>query len=136
MNEANALEQIEKLKQAGFSLAIDDFGTGHSSINRLNTLNVTTLKIDQCFIENIEDSKGFDFLKAIVDLSLTTSDSVIIEGVETLPQKLLLMKMGVRYCQGYLFAKPMKLAQLEDYLSHIFGIKSTFPNRFDHIKLV
>ena len=136
LNEANALEQIEKLKQAGFSLAIDDFGTGHSSINRLNTLNVTTLKIDQCFIENIEDSKGFDFLKAIVDLSLTTSDSVIIEGVETLPQKLLLMKMGVRYCQGYLFAKPMKLAQLEDYLSNIFGIKSTFPNRFDHIKLV
>ena len=124
LNEISTLEQIEKLKQAGFSLAIDDFGTGHSSINRLNKLNVSTLKIDQCFIKDIEDVKGFNFLKAIVDLSLTTSDSVIIEGVETLPQKLLLMKLGVRYCQGYFFAKPMELAQLEDYLLNIYE-KST-----------
>ena len=132
LNENNTLEQINKLRQAGFSVAIDDFGTGHSSINRLNTLNVSTLKIDQCFTKNVENIKGFNFLKAIVDLSLTTSESVIIEGVETLSQKLLLMKMGVRYCQGYFFAKPMSLVQLDTYLENIFGRRSTIRNRLNH----
>lgn len=133
LNEANALEQIEKLKKAGYSLAIDDFGTGYSSIHRLEQLNVSTIKIDQCFTQNIEDRKGYAFLEAIINLSRITSQKVIIEGVETLPQKLLLMKMGVRYCQGYFFAKPMTLDNLEDYLSGTHGIERSSQKRIGHI---
>jgi len=36
LDQFNALDQIERLHKAGFSIAIDDFGTGYSSIERLN----------------------------------------------------------------------------------------------------
>ena len=47
-------------------------------------------------------------------LGRTAADNVVIEGVETLQQKLLMMKMGVRYCQGYYFSKPKTLDALLD----------------------
>ena len=101
LNEHTTDEQIHALKTAGFAIAIDDFGTGYSSIERLKNLESMTLKIDQSFVCDIEDPKAYAFLGAIVNLAQTTSNLVIVEGVETLQQKLLLMKMGVRYCQGY-----------------------------------
>ena len=133
LDQFNALDQIERLHKAGFSIAIDDFGTGYSSIERLNKLNVETLKIDRCFIENIEDAQAYSFLEAIIKLARTTSEKVIIEGVSTLSQKLLLMKMGIRFCQGYLFARPMALESIEDYLSENYGINSPTQRRIGHV---
>jgi len=133
LNERFAQAQITKLNQAGFSVAIDDFGTGYSSIHRLNQLSVSTLKIDQSFVENIEDSQAYSFLNAVVNLSRTASDNVIVEGVETLSQKILLMKMGVRFCQGYLFGKPMTVDLLENHLLKEYGIKKTSQTRISHI---
>ena len=133
LDQVNALGQIERLHQAGFSIAIDDFGTGYSSIERLNKLNVETLKIDRCFIEDLEDAKAYSFLEAIIKLARTTSEKVIIEGVSTLSQKLLLMKMGVRFCQGFLFARPMALESIEGYLSENYGIHTPTQRRIGHI---
>ena len=39
-------------------------------------------------------------------LARIAADNVVIEDVETLHQKLLIMKMGVRYCQGCYFSNP------------------------------
>jgi len=125
LNEHTADEQIQALKAGGFAVAIDDFGTGYSSIERLKNLDSMTLKIDQSFVQDIEDPKAYSFLGAIVNLAQTTSNLVIIEGVETLQQKLLLMKMGVRYCQGYYYGKPMGAADLRDLLETKFNITQT-----------
>ena len=133
LNEVNALSKIEMINQSGFSVAIDDFGTGYASIERLSRLNVATLKVDRCFIENIEDAKSYSFLEAIVKLARTTSDYVIIEGVSTLSQKLLLMKMGVRLCQGYFFAHPMGIASLEEYLAENYDIRRPSQRRIGHV---
>ena len=91
------------------------------------------LKIDQTFVRDIEDEQAFTFLKAIVNLAQTTSNLVIIEGVETLAQKLLLMKMGVRYCQGYFYAKPMDVYNLENYLAQTYNIVRPRQRRSGHI---
>lgn len=133
LDQINALGKIERLNQAGFSIAIDDFGTGYSSIERLKKLKVTTLKVDRCFIEGIEDAQAFSFLEAIVKLARTTSEFVIIEGVSTLSQKLLLMKMGVRFCQGFLFARPMALDLLEEHLSENYDIHRPTQRRIGHV---
>lgn len=133
LNQMEALSKIEKLNQSGFSVAIDDFGTGYSSIERLSKLNVSTLKVDRCFIENIEDAQAYSFLEAIVKLARTTSEYVVIEGVSTLSQKLLLMKMGVRLCQGYLFARPMDMVKLENYLAEEHAIRRPSQKRIGHV---
>jgi len=87
----------------------------------------------QSFVQDIEDRKAYAFLGAIVNLAQTTSNLVIVEGVETLQQKLLLMKMGVRYCQGYHYGKPMSAANLQEYLETKFGIKGPIQKRAGHI---
>ena len=133
LNEHRTGERIQTLKDAGFAVAIDDFGTGYSSIERLNKLDSMALKIDQTFVRDIEDQQAFRFLKAIVNLAQTTSNLVIIEGVETLAQKLLLMKMGVRYCQGYFYAKPMDVYDLENYLAQTYNIVRPRQRRSGHI---
>lgn len=133
LNQLDALSKIEMLNQAGFSVAIDDFGTGYSSIERLSKLNVSTLKIDRCFIEDIEDAQSYSFLEAIVNLARTTADYVVVEGVSTLPQKLLLMKMGIRLCQGFFLARPMDIASLEIYLAEQFEIKKPVQRRIGHM---
>jgi len=133
LNEHNTDAQIQALKDEGFSVAIDDFGTGYSSIQRLNKLDSMALKIDQSFVRNIEDRKAYSFLNAIVNLAHTTSNLVIVEGVETLQEKLLLMKMGVRYCQGYFYGKPMDVYDLENYLAQKYDITRPKQRRSGHI---
>ena len=108
--------QIQKLNNAGFKVAIDDFGTGYSSIQRLNEISVHTLKIDQTYVQKIEDHKDYTFLAAIFKLAQTRAENVIIEGIETLEQKLLIMQMGMRFAQGYFFCRPMDINSLEAFL--------------------
>ncbi len=124
LHEVDAVEKMRVLRDKGYDIAIDDFGTGYSSLYRLKAFDFSTLKIDKSFVDNIDiDSSASAFLEAMVKLAKTASGSVIIEGVETVQQQALIMKMGVRLCQGYLFAKPMKLNELLDYLSKTHGIK-------------
>lgn len=133
LNDTEVDEQFNKLQMAGFSIAIDDFGTGYSSIQRLEKLKSSTLKVDQYFVRNIADPQAYSFLHAIINLAQTTSSRTIIEGVETLEQRVLLMQMGVRFCQGYLWGKPMYLGELERYLSKTYGFKRVNKNRFGHV---
>jgi len=133
LNEESADDRIQNLQDAGFSVAIDDFGTGYSSIERLHQLSFSTLKIDQSFVKEIQDPEAYTFLAAIVNLARTTSNYVIQEGVETLEQKLLIMQMGVRYCQGYYYSRPMDIASLETYLAESFNLKKTTQNRAGHM---
>ena len=133
LNEQNTDRNIQILKEAGFAVAIDDFGTGYSSIQRLNKLDSMALKVDQSFVRNIGLSKEFQFLEAIVRLAQTTSNLVIVEGVETLQQKLLLMQMGVRYVQGYFYSKPMDVYELESHLSQRYEINRPRQSRAGHI---
>lgn len=51
------IEMLQQLKTAGFRIALDDFGTGYSSFQYLQTLPITTLKIDKSFIDNITQNK-------------------------------------------------------------------------------
>ena len=127
-----AAKAFDRLLQEGFSIAIDDFGTGYSSLQRLETLQFSTLKIDQSFVSNIGKQGSNDFLKAVINLSRVSADYTIVEGVETLEQKLLLMKMGVRFCQGYYWTRPVDMRGLTKYLSDSFGYEKIGPARLGY----
>lgn len=99
---------ILAFRKAGYEVAIDDFGIGYSNLHNLKSLNVDILKIDKSFVETLTTHKTSHLIaEHIIELAHSLGLKTIAEGVETEAQVNWLRKRGVRYCQGWFFAKAM-----------------------------
>jgi diguanylate cyclase (GGDEF)-like protein len=63
-NIAEALPKLTELRRQGVRIAIDDFGAGYSSLGYLRRLPVDTLKIDRCFVQEIDSDPACDICGA------------------------------------------------------------------------
>lgn len=103
-----AVDKLKLLKSLGIKIAIDDFGTRYSSLNYLQQLPFDILKIDQCFVRDIEhNSKKQAITKAIINMAHQLGLKVIAEGVETEGELRFLCQNGCDEMQGYLFSRPL-----------------------------
>ncbi|SIS41714.1 EAL domain-containing protein [Neptunomonas antarctica] len=117
VNDPLINNQLLQFKNAGISISLDDFGTGYSSLAYLRKLTIDTLKIDKAFIDDIkQNSNELALCKAITVMSKTLDLEVIAEGVETEEQAALLSNLGINYCQGYFYSKPLPLKKFINYL--------------------
>ncbi len=108
---------IERLNGHGFVISIDDFGSGYSSLNLLKEINANVLKIDREFLQNSEENqRGIAVLANIIRLAKELNMQTVTEGVETKAQEILLKQLGCDMVQGFLYAKPMPLSELETLL--------------------
>ncbi len=116
---ANSVELLKTLDNYGAEASIDDFGTGYSSLIRLKDLPISTLKIDQSFIQGIATNAGDE---AIVSLVITLARKLelglVAEGIETKEQLEFLIKYGCEKGQGYHYSKPLKINEMTDYLEN------------------
>jgi len=111
-DEINA--RLRELRGLGVQLALDDFGSGYSSLGYLQKLPFDKLKIDRSFVLGLSDSaNGGVIIQAIVTLGRALGMGVVIEGVETEEQRVLLRLAGCSEMQGYLFAKPTAAADID-----------------------
>ncbi len=113
---------LGKLQECGVEAALDDFGTGYASLSYLQKLPVSTLKIDRSFVMEIgEDDIGQSgaIARAIVALAKSMGKEIIAEGVETPFQAMALKAMGCGLLQGYLYGKPVPVAEFD--MSRRFG---------------
>ncbi|HMV01335.1 MAG TPA: EAL domain-containing protein, partial [Rhodocyclaceae bacterium] len=100
--------RLESLARSGIRIAIDDFGTQYSSLSYLRNLPVNTIKIDQCFVREIEQGReDSTIIRAIVAIAAGLGLHVVAEGVETSLQANFLKAVGAREMQGFLFGRPM-----------------------------
>ncbi len=100
---SNKMKALQKL---GLRFSLDDFGTGYSSLSYLRNLPFSELKIDKTFIKNIiNDKKDRVLLSAIINMSNSLDLTVVIEGIENIEQKELLIDMGSCFFQGDLLGK-------------------------------
>ena len=110
-NPQYAIDQLNKLCQLGVSVAIDDFGTGYSSLSYLHRFPIHTIKIDQSFVKEIHDEQGhYPVILAIISIARGLGLHLIAEGVETDVQSRYLKSNGCLTMQGYLFHRPVSLA--------------------------
>jgi diguanylate cyclase (GGDEF)-like protein len=105
---------LEAVRALGVRVAIDDFGGGSSSLSRLRVLPIDTIKIDRVFIQGLPDrSDDRAIVAAVLSLGEELGLSVIAEGVETERQHWELHEQGCRYAQGFLYAQPRTVSELE-----------------------
>ena len=113
----DTIAKMLELRKTGISFSLDDFGTGYSSLAYLTRLPLDQLKIDRSFVSKLEsDDNSLVICAATISLAHSLRLKVVAEGVETEAERYLLTKVhSCDYLQGYLFSKPLPLAQFEAF---------------------
>jgi diguanylate cyclase (GGDEF)-like protein len=113
-NQEAHLATIRRLKNLGISMALDDFGTGYSAVKYLTIFPFDKIKIDKSFTQGVLDRRD---CQAVVASTLALAQglgiAITAEGIETEEQFDYMRKAGINLAQGYLFGRPVPLAQLD-----------------------
>jgi diguanylate cyclase (GGDEF)-like protein/PAS domain S-box-containing protein len=113
-NDIAAKEILTELREIGVGLDLDDFGTGFSSLSYLHRFPFHSIKIDQSFVLDLERSQeSWAITRSILQLGASLNMSVIAEGVETMGQAAILVKLGCVYGQGYFYSRPIPPQDIE-----------------------
>ncbi|WP_084621250.1 bifunctional diguanylate cyclase/phosphodiesterase [Luteibacter yeojuensis] len=109
-----AIRTLHELRAMGVSISLDDFGTGYSNLTYLSRLPLDKIKIDRHFTSALlEDKVDASISRSIIFLARSLNLQVVAEGVETQGQREWLEREGCTAMQGYLFSRPVPLADLE-----------------------
>ena len=104
----SSLAKLNELKAIGVKLSIDDFGTGFSSLSYIKKFPLDTLKIDRCFVQNIDsDAQNRAIAKAIIRMAKSLKFRTVAEGVETQAELNVLQDLGCDSIQGYFYSRPL-----------------------------
>jgi diguanylate cyclase (GGDEF)-like protein/PAS domain S-box-containing protein len=110
-------EMLSRLRSLGVSLSMDDFGTGYSSLSMLHQFPLQTLKVDRSFVGRMnQGERSREIVRTILGLAGNLGLDAVAEGVETPEQLAELRRMGCRYGQGFLFARPLDAARIAQLL--------------------
>lgn len=112
-------EIFSQWRDEGIEISVDDFGTGYSSLGYLKSLTIDEIKIDRCFVQNIQQNDyNYQLLRNIISLAHRGKIRTCCEGVETQEELKVLQKFQPELLQGYLFDKPCHLEELEERYFH------------------
>lgn len=111
------LEQINNLKENQYTLLMDDFGSGYSSLNTLKDTKFDVVKIDRGFLQDfIESERGQKIVEHTISMTKAIGLDLVAEGVETKEQAQFLVDCGCNVAQGYYYAKPMPVEEVNKLL--------------------
>ncbi|HEX7728082.1 MAG TPA: EAL domain-containing response regulator [Terracidiphilus sp.] len=116
-NDSHTLDVLTRLRMKGFQLSIDDFGAGYAMMRQVQNVPATELKIDRGIVEtmhvNLSDRVMVD---KIIEMGHELGMNVVAEGVATLQQLELLRHGGCDQAQGFLYSRPLPVAELALWL--------------------
>lgn len=116
-DEQTVIETLHALRAVGVRLAIDDFGTGYSSLAYLTAFPIDVLKIDQRFIQNLDNSdRDRSIVRMVAAMAQQLGFETVAEGVETQGQADLVRKFGCDVIQGYVYSRPLPAEDYRIYL--------------------
>lgn len=111
------IQRLNLIKKLGISISLDDFGTGYCSLGYLQQFPFDILKIDRCFVNNIDrNSKNAVIAKSIIEMAHELNLKVVAEGLETEAELAFLTKHQCDEVQGYLLSRPLPAQEFEKLL--------------------
>ncbi len=114
------LEIVTRLHMKGFALSIDDFGTGHSSLQKLEALPFTELKVDRQFVHGAHrNAAKRAILKASLGLARSLGMKTVAEGVEHGEDLDLLKTLNCDVVQGFYFSRPLAPADVRGFSARV-----------------
>ncbi len=109
-----SLNTLHEIHDMGVRIVLDDFGTGYSSLSYLRRFPFDKLKLDKSFVNDVDsDPDAHAIVRAVANLGECLGIETTAEGVETDAQLELVIDAGYQQFQGYLYAKPMPVADIE-----------------------
>ena len=120
------IQRLNLLKKIGIKIALDDFGTGYSSLGYLQQFPFDILKIDSCFIRDIDSNKTNAVItKNTIDMAHQLGLKVVAEGVETERELQYLKKCECDEVQGYIYSRPLPA---KEFRNLVFNKMTTSTN--------
>ncbi|NCO74456.1 MAG: EAL domain-containing protein [Cyanobacteria bacterium] len=112
-----ALSLVKNCRDFGLPLVIDDFGTGYANLSYLKNFKFDTMKIDQCFVKELENNDKDEIIcRTLINLSQGLEMTTVAEGIENQQQLDILRSLGCNYGQGYFFSQPLPLDKAIDFM--------------------
>lgn len=110
---------ITDLQKFGFTIEMDDFGSGYSSLTILKNISINILKIDMMFLSKTKHKeRSKKILESVIKMAQKLGIKIIVEGVEDKEQAEFLRNLNCDFFQGYLYSKPITVANFEsNYIS-------------------
>jgi len=104
----DVLAKLDELRAIGIKVALDDFGQGYSTMLAIVEFPFDALKIDRSLIATITSSpKSSHVIRSLARLCRSLHVSMIVEGVERADERDVLLRLGAKYMQGFLFSRSL-----------------------------
>ena len=107
---------IRTLAGMGYRFALDDYGTGYSNIQRVSTLPFEIIKIDKSLTDTLDEKMSSSIFSNVVHMMKDIGKEIVIEGIEEEEQVESLKELDCEYIQGFVFAKPMPVADFLEFI--------------------
>jgi EAL domain-containing protein (putative c-di-GMP-specific phosphodiesterase class I)/DNA-binding NarL/FixJ family response regulator len=103
-------ESLRAVREYGVRVAIDDAGAGFASLRHILRLEPEFIKLDRTLIDGIESDRSRQALAAgLISFAEKIDATIVAEGIERSAEVDALADLGVRYGQGFFFARPSSL---------------------------
>ena len=100
--------EVGELRMRGFRLGVDDVGTGSGSLQTIAEIRPDYIKVDGSLIRNIQQSLvKQEMLRSLSKVARSIEATLVAEGIESGEELAAVRDCGVRYGQGFLFARPI-----------------------------
>jgi EAL domain-containing protein (putative c-di-GMP-specific phosphodiesterase class I)/DNA-binding NarL/FixJ family response regulator len=103
-------ESLRAVREYGVRVAIDDAGAGFASLRHILRLEPEFIKLDRTLIDGIESDRSRQALAVgLISFAEKIDATIVAEGIERPAEVDALAHLGVRYGQGFFFARPAPL---------------------------
>ncbi|MDD2628511.1 MAG: EAL domain-containing protein [Clostridia bacterium] len=114
---------IKQIRSKGAKVLLNDFGTNKFKINDLNNIDVDYIKYDTTLLSSFEENEeNKKHLSELSTYCLSRDIELIVIGIENIEQLQIVLGMGIKLVQGYVFGKPEK--EIENSLKRVKEVKS------------